>query len=277
MTDSKKSDFAKLEDMLKKQNVSESEAIAALKGVRRLPPTTKRISVPSSEVKYAYVSDTHIGHNKFDYALWDRAVKKINGEGVDFVVHPGDHTEGMSGRPGHIYELDAIGFQQQVDKAVGLYGQLKVPIYGINGNHDEWYHEKNNGGANVGKALEARLDNFVHLGEWEGDIDLGKGVKIRLFHANDATAYATSYKLQKLIESFSGGDKPNVVHSGHYHKALYMFSRNVHGFECGTLCGQSIFMRGRKIQAHKGFGIVKLKYNKNGVQELTHTFIPAYD
>jgi len=121
------------------------------------------------------------------------------------------------------------------------------------------------------------VKNYHNLGQYEGDIVIGGKVALKLFHANDGTAYATSYKIEKLIDSFEGGKKPNIVHSGHYHKALYLFKRGVHGFESGTLCGQSEFMRGRKIPAHIGFGIVDVYVDNKGVDRLKHQFIPHYD
>lgn len=57
-----------------------------------------------------------------------------------------------------------------------------------------------------------------------------------------------------------------------------MFSRNVFGFECGTLCGQTQWMRGKKIAAHKGFGIVEIWVAKEGgIERLRHEFFPHYD
>lgn len=271
---------SKLEKALLQRGVTEEEALALIKSARGKPSRKKQISHPGERIKYGYMSDTHIGHEKFDKDLFYRAANAFKDEKVDFVVHPGDHLEGMSGRPGHIYELSQIGFQQQFDEACNLYAEIPCQIYGIDGNHDQWFKQKNNNGVVVGEQLEKALDNYTHLGEWEGDLEVGgKAPKlwIKLFHGNDGTAYADSYKLQKLIESFTGGEKPHIVHSGHYHKAIHLFRRNVHGFESGTICGQSQFMRGKKLQAHKGFGIVELLYNKFGVQRLKHEFYPDYD
>ncbi len=142
--------------------------------------------------------------------------------------------------------------------------------------HDQWFFKKNDNGTIVGNELARAVKNYHHLGQDEGDIVVS-GIRIKLFHAGDGTAYATSYKLQKLIESFGGGDKPNIVLSGHYHKAMYMFSRGVHGLECGTLCAQTSWMRGKKIPAHMGFGLVKVTHNKRGVERFSHEFVPWYE
>lgn len=269
---------SKLEKALEQQGVSEKEALALIKSSRGKPHIKKRIRTPASHIKYGVISDTHIGSKYFDEELFHEAVTRFKKEKVDFVIHPGDHVEGMSGRPGHVYELQDIGFEAQVSHAESLYRELDtIPIYGIDGNHDYWFVQKHDSGAFVGRTLDRRLRNFTHLGEWEGDLDIGKGNIIKLFHANDGTAYAHSYKLQKLVESFTGGEKPSVVHSGHYHKALYQFSRNVHGFESGTLQGQSGFMRGKKIAAHKGYWIIDIHHNKFGIQRLIPEFVAAYD
>jgi predicted phosphodiesterase len=267
---------SKLEKLIERQGLTEAEVIAAIKSGQAKPRRARTLPMAKDWFDYGYMSDTHIGHEKFDEALFYRAIEHFVKREVDFIVHPGDHTEGMSGRPGHIYELAQVGYNAQMQKVVELYSQLPVPMFGIDGNHDQWFKQKNDAGAIVGEDLERQLENYTHLGEWEGDLMVGN-IWIKLFHANDGTAYANSYKLQKLVESFTGGEKPHILHSGHYHKALYQFTRNIHAFESGTLCGQSQFMRGKKLPAHKGYGIVRVGVDKNTIAELTHTFFPAYD
>lgn len=276
-------DLKNLDKLLDKYGISSAELEAILKSGRHKPSRVEKLDFGSNvkRIKYGYFSDAHIGHEKFHEDLWDLMVKTFKEEGVEFIVDVGDHLEGMSGRDGHIYELTHIGYDKQMSYASELFNQLPAQIYGIDGNHDQWYFNKNNGGAIVGKDLEQRVKNYKHLGQNEGDIELAPDVVLKLFHPNDGSAYAISYKLQKLIESFSGGEKPAIVHQGHYHKALYMFSRNVHGFESGTLCGQSSFMRGKKLPAHMGFGIVDVWVNpkgpRKGVTRLQHEWIPYYE
>jgi len=268
---------SKLEKILAKQHLTEEEAISILKSSRGKPSKKEILDISKNHTKYGYFSDPHIGHNQFKEPVFYQAVKVFNDEKVDFVLIPGDHLEGMSHRPGHIYELTHLGFHQQIKYASDLYNEIKQPILGIDGNHDAWYFKPQNMGVIVGEELERRVKNYKHLGQDEGDIQLAPNITIKLFHANDGTAYADSYKLQKLIESFSGGEKPNILHSGHYHKHMYMFRRNIHGFESGTLCGQSKFMRGKKIPAHIGFGIVDAYYGKNGIDRLDNKFFPYYE
>lgn len=264
--------------MVKKLAYSDKELYVILKSLKSDKPRKARsIPISTNSFSFGYFSDAHIGQKMFRADLFDYMVRFFLQEKPDFILNPGDHLEGMSGRPGHVYELEHIGFHEQFKRAVKLYKMLSgFQHYGIDGNHDEWYYKKSDIGLIVGAELEKHVPNYVHLGQGEGNLEVS-GVKIKLYHGGDGTAYATSYKLQKLIESFSGGEKPHIVLSGHYHKALYMFSRGVHGFECGTLCGQTQWMRGKKIPAHMGFGLVRVYFNRKGVERLIHTFIPWYE
>jgi len=269
---------------MKNKELVESLSPAELKViVQGLRGGKKKVAVHKHDfgkkrIRFGYFSDPHIGAKEFDWKLWETMVVYFKQNGITTVYSPGDIVEGMSNRPGQIYDLEAIGFRAQVALAAKAMTMLHgIDVYSILGNHDLFFKDKSGCDASVGESLQDKCPNYHHLGDWEADIVLGKDVRMKLYHANDGTAYATSYKLQKLIESFQGGDKPAIVLSGHYHKALYMFSRNVHGFECGTMCGQTQWMRGKKIPAHKGFGVIDITVaDKGGIETLNHTFFPAY-
>lgn len=198
------------------------------------------------------ISDTHIGSKYFNRELFDKLLKFFEKKKVEGIYHAGDILEGMSHRPGHIYELDMLGFTSQIEGSTELLKQTMLPIYGITGNHDAWFLKNGNIGADVGKHLEDKLENFTFLGQDEADIELFPGIVMKLIHPGKGTAYALSYQGQKLIESFDDENKPQIVVSGHYHKAMYMNIRNVHHFEAGTLQNQSGWMRSKNIPAHVG-------------------------
>lgn len=219
-----------------------------------------------------------MGIKNFHEDLWRQMIFFFRKEGIKNVYCAGDNLEGMSGRPGHIYELAHIGAQAQLEYASKMFGLAPdLQFFTIDGNHDQWFKEKGNIGLVAGQQLAAMNHNVHFLGEWEAHVMIAPKVELMLFHANDGTAYADSYKLQKLIESFEGGKKPNIILSGHYHKQIAIFRRNIFGFECGTLCGQTRWMRGKKLQAHKGFGIIEVWAGPNGVERLRHEFLPYYD
>jgi hypothetical protein len=90
-------------------------------------------------------------------------------------------------------------------------------------------------------------------------------------------SYAISYKLQKYINSISGGQKPNLLFEGHYHKALYMFYRNIHGFESGTLQEQTVFMRKLQTPAMLGYWIIDVQGKDGNVSKIKPEFIPYFE
>jgi len=229
--------------------------------------------------KIGIIADTHIGQEKFDEGLFRFAGEVFRRSGVKDVYHAGDILEGASGRDGQCFELTHIGFENQVNYAADLFKKYfkGLQVHGIIGNHDLWFKQKNNAGVNVGTVLQDRVPNFHYLGEMEADVKLGPKCTMKLFHAGDGTAYATSYKMQKLVESLEGGKKPAILVEGHYHKALYMFQRNVHCLEGSTICGQTGWMRGKKIPANKGFWVLDIETGKNGIKSFSPTFYPAYD
>ncbi len=268
----------KLEELIEKLTPAERKLLEkSLQGSKRVIKTHNH-SFSGNCVKFGYFSDPHIGAKEFDWELWERMAKYFKREKIQTIYSPGDIIEGMSNRPGQIYDLEAVGFRAQVNLAAKAIDMLSgMDVFSILGNHDLFFKDKSGVDASVGEALAQRCTNFHYLGDWEANIVLGKNVTMKIFHANDGSAYAISYKLQKLIESLEGGKKPSIILSGHYHKQLAMFTRNVFGFECGTICGQTQWMRGKKIAAHKGFGIIELWIaQQGGIERLRHEFIPSY-
>jgi len=264
---------------LQKANLTDAERKLLLKQLKQQKNDIKTYDHRLGATKrhrFMVISDTHIGEKKFLESLLFTSFAYAKKYKPEAIYHCGDITEGMCRRPGHIYNLSHIGTTAQVNYTAELFSQSPVPIFGITGNHDQWAFK--DVGVDIGDSLENMVEQFNYLGQNEADIILGDNIKMKLFHANDGSAYAQSYKLQKLIESFTGGEKPHILFEGHYHKALYSFIRNVHGFEAGTLCGQTEWMRGKKLAANTGFWMVDLYLKNKGrdIESITPRFIPYY-
>jgi len=258
-------------------NLSDAElkAMVASSGGSASKPKLKHAPYETGYMKFLVMTDTHIGHKKFREDWFHHMVDRATKEKVDFAFHVGDILEGMSTRPGHVYELDQIGFEAQFAEAKRLLGSCPFEIKGIIGNHDEWYIGKADQGTNVGLRLEESLDNFTYLGSHEADIEI-ENVKIKLWHGNDGSSYAVSYRGQKIVESLDGGDKPHILITGHDHKAIFFQTRNVHIIGGGTLCEQTGFMRGKKLAAHKGYWIVEVWSNEQGLVRIRPEWCPFY-
>ena len=252
------------------------DELSALAKGRRSIASGASISFDGKRIKVLAMTDTHIGSAYTEPAYIEAAIQEGIAQGCDIAVHAGDVTEGMSGRDGHVYELSHIGYKAQREAAIRALELWDVkPWYFISGNHDAWYLSKGNAGADIVADICESLGNAQYLGLHEGDIDIN-GVKVRLWHGEDVGSYATSYRLQKLIESFSGGEKPAVLLCGHTHKAGYFFERNVHAVTLGSIQKQSAWMRRKRLAAHCGFWILDMTIGDGEVKSFSPTFYPFY-
>jgi len=259
------------------ETYSEAELKIIAEGKTQILEKSKKLNInfDGNRVRIGVMTDTHIGHQKFYEQRLFAAFEEFKKEKVDFVCHAGDVTEGMSHRPGHIYELTHLGYDQQKKYAVELFGQwTDTPIYAVSGNHDRWYIKSN--GANIVGDISKELKNFKFIGHDTGDICLNDKVKINLWHGEDGNSYALSYRVQKIIESIQGGEKPSIMFCGHTHKYVKLFERNIHAISVGCMEDQTDWMRGKRIPAHVGFGVYDITFNSSGITKLNETFFPLY-
>ena len=273
-------DENKILEEIKKSRLSPEEIRVLLKHGGEKEEENKKpqpYQVKGSKLRFGVISDTHIGSKFYDPRVMKQAAKIFNQKDVNFVVHVGDITEGHyeNKRQGSVFELTEIGGDAQVARAVKELSQIKKPIYGITGNHEHNTFYKL-AGFDIGKQLAEKMPNFNYLGNMHGTIKLPYGKTLELLHPGGGSSYALSYKPQKIVESLEGGTKPDVLLIGHFHKALYMYYRNVHAFMTGTLQSQTSFMRENGLSAHKGFYLIDLEVGKNGVNKITPSFFPAY-
>ena len=265
---------AYLNQIIKNYSVSEIEAIA--KGGRVLPGMDKipEISFKGDTVTMGAFSDCHLGSKFTNPEYMYLMYKEFENHGVDFAVLPGDVTEGMNNRPGHIYELSHLGYDQQKEHAIKVLSDCPVPIKACDGNHDRWYLKSN--GACIVKDISAEVEQVEYLGHDSADISLNGVVTARLWHGLDGNSYALSYRLQKVIEAITGGEKPAVMFCGHTHKSLYIFERHIHCFSVGAIQRQTSWMKGKRIAAHTGFWIIELTLSEKGIARCRGEWFPFY-
>lgn len=246
---------------------------------RKEPLKTKYYKMEGNIFRFAHITDTHMGSIFFNENIWNAIVSEINNANLDCVFHTGDITEGFnSKRVDGIYEMTHIGYAEQKKYAKEMLSQIDAQIYAVNGNHDRWYSKPM--GANIVEDIAQESENVTYLGADMADFIIENGdkpIKIRLWHGEDGSSYATSYRVQKIIESFTGGDKPNVLLCGHTHKQICMFDRNIHCISGGAVCTQSNWMRSKRLANHTGFHIVEIEFNERGITKFTPTWYPFYE
>lgn len=258
-----------------KDRYSKDELKILAKGASKKELSYPEIKLKGAHHKLLVMADTHLG-SKYTPIEWiEEAFKEGEAQGCEAVLHLGDIVEGLTPRriATQIYELTHIGYKAQRDLAVEVFSKCNLPIYAISGNHDMYFNEY--AGANIVEDIAQRVPNMHYLGHDEADITIN-GATIRLFHGGDANSYALSYRLQKLVESITGGKKPNIFLAGHVHKFCYIFERMIHAVSVPCLQMQTGFMRGKRIAAHTGFLIISFDTDQNGVNNFKVKFYPYY-
>ena len=275
-------EYKKMVDYMKKNNISPNEAVNVAKAVQQGNPfTSYNYTIGDNRSKLLIGGDLHTGSLEHKKALVKYAAEVANKEKVDAVILGGDLFDGWyQNRPASIFEQNAIGLDQQLKLVKQELKAFKQPIYFITANH-EYNTFMRGAGIEVGHYLESELNlqgNEAHfLGNGEARLIIGKNTRYDIIHPDGGTAYALSYRPQKIIESLEGGKKPHLMSIHHFHKAEYLFYRNVHCIQAGTFCGQTKFMKGKNISAHLGFWIVDMSTSDSGtIDKITPTFYPAY-
>jgi len=222
------------------------------------------------ELKFGVLSDSHLASKYERLDVLESAYNVFVKENIKVVYHAGNLVDGEARF--NKYELYAHGITDQTLYALDHYPQRSgIETHFITADdHEGWWQQRE--GIDFGRYLtleanERGRKDLVHLGYQEVDIELeGKNGSaiMRLLHPGGGSAYAISYAVQKIIESFQGGEKPQIVVCGHYHKFGYFCPREVHCLLTGCTEDQSRFMRKNKIQANVGFSIVTLIQADNG-------------
>lgn len=202
--------------------------------------------------------------------------------GIEVVLNAGNWIDGESSFNRH--DITVHGADQQLQYLAKNYPERDgVQTWAIAGeDHEGWYSRRE--GVDIGRYAESTMrqagrDDWHNLGFMECFIPLvnsssGKSSQLCLMHPGGGSAYALSYAPQKIVEGFDGGAKPAVLLIGHYHKASYQMTRNVHVLQTGCFQDQSLFMRQKKLAAHLGGWFCRLHVDPRtgAVDEFTSTF-----
>ena len=227
-------------------------------------------------LRFAIMGDTQIGSKYTQLTYLHQFYDLCEREGIRNVYHTGDLTDGIKMRPGHEYELYENSADEMLDDVIANYPRRKgITTHFITGNHDASLYK--HVGFDIGRAVAAARSDMRYLGRDCAVVNLTPKCTLELRHPWDGTAYAISYKTQKMIEAMESDSKPNILAVGHYHKAEYIFYRNVHCLQTGCFQGQTPFTRGKGISVHMGGWLATVRVDANGyIQSFAPEFVPFY-
>lgn len=227
-------------------------------------------------IQFGLIGDTQFGSKYAQITYLHEFYQLCADNGITDIYHTGDITDGIKMRPGHEYELYVISADEMRDDIVKNYPRIDgVTTHFITGNHDASLYK--HVGYDIGKAIANDRPDMNYLGRDCAGVNLTPNCILELRHPWDGTAYAISYKPQKMIEAMESDSKPNMLAIGHYHKAEYIFYRNVHCFQTGCFQGQTPFTRGKGISVHLGGWIVTVHVDADGtIEYIWPRFVPFY-
>ncbi|MBR4486083.1 metallophosphoesterase family protein [bacterium] len=204
--------------------------------------TNEVYEVPNikEHLKLLLISDTHLASKYDRLDILRYLYGKAEDDGVNYVLHSGDVTEGRSNREEQVYELKEISYTGQRDYVIDKYPRSEIPTYMISGNHDLWWVKRS--GADIVKDICNHREDLIYLGSDCEDLKIGK-LRIRLFHGKGGSSYAKSYKLQKYLDSVLLEERPHILQTGHIHQAFYMKQDKTHCFQTGCLQDLTPFER----------------------------------
>ena len=267
----------------------------ALQKTHAQSPDTKPVKQPKTEIsqnlepcvikndwngqrtiKFALMGDTQINSKYTQLTYLHDFYDICEDAGIKDVYHTGDIDEGEQMRQGHQYECYRQGADEHAEEIARVYPKRDgIITHFITGNHDASMIK--HCGHDIGKSIADKRVDMKYLGRDCAVIELTPNCTLELRHPWDGTTYALSYKMQKMIEAMQGGDKPNILAVGHYHKIEYLSYRNVHAFQTGTFQSQTPFMRGKGIAAMMGGWMIELDIDSDGsIRRLRQELVPFY-
>ncbi len=237
------------------------------------------------------VADTHLCCKEERLDALHAQYDLFENEGIKDVFHAGNIVDGYIPKinGGSVYETSIDG---QAQYCVDQYPRRNgVTTHFITGNdHEGWFQKE---GFNFGAYLEFVANtngrnDLKYLGHVEADIELvakngktpaGRRQFMKIQHPGGGSAYARSYKGQKMVESFQGGEKPAILVQGHYHVSGYSYDRNVHIIGMPGFQDQTIFGRTKHLRYEIGGVILsfKLSSETGTITRLQPEFFMFYD
>ncbi len=218
--------------------------------------------------RFGWLGDTHLCSKYERLDVLRDIYKRFADADIDRIFHAGNWIDGEARF--NKFDLHVHGMDAQVRYLRDHYPVAPngLTTYTIAGDdHEGWYCQRE--GVDIGKYAENELRaggrrDWVNLGYMEAFVPLehaktGKTSQLHLVHPGGGSAYATSYTVQKLVESYSGGSKPAVLLAGHYHKLEFIPIRNVWTIQTGCTQDQTPFARKKRLHYALGGGICELE------------------
>jgi hypothetical protein len=235
--------------------------------------------------RFLFTTDNHLCNKHARLDVLTKAYEHAAALGITRAYNAGNWVDGEA-RFNRTELVTAPGMDNQLDYMIDKWPvHAGIETHFIAGDdHEGWYQQRE--GIEIGRYLQSRAEqqgrhDLKYLGYGEADVKLlygGGSAVMRVVHPGGGSAYAISYTDQKRVESYQGGEKPQLELVGHYHKFNHGYPREVHTIQGGCTCDQTMFMRKKRLQAHVGYSIVSIKQDESGiVTRVNVEWLPFFD
>ncbi len=254
--------------------------------------------IKDGKVKFGVLSDTRINSKDMRPDIYRSLYARFKEEGVSYVFHCGDITDGFMRYEGHNEDIIFLSYDKMLStffskskKRTENYPNIRAKTYFIGGNSDKSYfkrkvHDEETGyeyKTDVCSDISLRRPDLVFVGWNCATIKIAPKTTVRLSHPlpslGSKKPYTISYPLQKNVNAFGGGQKPNILLSGFYQKRFSFEAREVNVQMIGSCISQTSHDTEQSISAPSLGGVIFEAYFRSdgSLEELVALDIPFYD
>jgi biotin operon repressor len=244
-----------------------------------------KTTMPGGNRIFGALGDNHLCNKHSRLDVLKAAYETYERLGITDVFNTGNWIDGEA-RFNKTELITRPGMDAQIEYMIDNYPQFNgITTHYIAGDdHEGWYQQRE--GVEIGRYLQLKAEesgrsDLRYLGYGECDVKLqarSGSAAMRVVHPGGGSSYAISYTDQKRVESYQGGEKPQIELAGHYHKASYSYPREVHCVQTACTEDQTMFMRKKRLQAHVGYWVINLTQADDGsITRFAPEFYPFYD
>ncbi len=299
MTKEKKGKLESLKEELftvvKEYNIN-TKQLEALIDAEKYRSTAPKIDlsehIKNGKVVFGALSDTRLNSKYGRPDIYRSLYSRFKEEGVSYVLHCGDITDGYMRYKGHVKDQIYQSYDAMLEiffdsKKPECYPSIGVDTYFIGGNIDATFlKKKDEEGERTNVCLDiAKKRKDLIFMDWNAaTIKIGPKARVTLSHPlpglGSRKPYAISQPLQAMIDSISPGEKPDILLMGYFQRR-YEFpgTKGFRSFMVPSSISQTPYDSERKIPAPALGGIIfEVYFNKDGsMGDVVSTDIPFYD
>ncbi len=236
-------------------------------------------------IRFGVISDTHL-NNRYSRTrdVLPTLYHKFAEMKGSFVLHCGDLSDGPLHGNKQVSEMRYVATTDIINYIVDEFPKKEgLKTYFIGGNEDEKFISKGpkKGRTDICQEIATRRQDMIYLGMTEADIRLGKNTRLMMLHPRPGMGarkpYAISYPAQKILDVITGGEKPEILCLGFYHRVFHFDWRGVDTYFVGTTQNQTPDMLAHLVGADMASWFLDVKIDKKGkIEQLSRTVLPFY-